>query len=303
MLKKNNRIIIGVDHGYGYTKTVETIMKSGVEELPIEPPFNEDILIYNGDIYAVGQVRTEQPAEKTQTIDYYILTLAAIAKVLKSHNLKRANDLIIAVGLPYSFMSKQADGFKKYLGKNKNVEFKYEGKKYFLGIKEVKVFPQGFPMIATELGNTGEDELSVVDIGSRTIDVLTFLHGKPLYDKCFSIDRKGTLDCIEVIRKYYLAEFQENVDEEIIQNIFQNKKVALPEQNVKFIKKLVKIYINDVMKQLEAKGINYNVVYCGGGASVLKNYGKEIDPSSVIKDDIYGNARGYETLAFNIIKN
>lgn len=303
MLKKNNRIIIGVDHGYGYTKTVETIMKSGVEELPIEPPFNEDILIYNGDIYTVGQVRTEQPAEKTQTIDYYILTLAAIAKVLKSHNLKRANDLIIAVGLPYSFMSKQADGFKKYLGKNKNVEFKYEGKKYFLGIKEVKVFPQGFPMIATELGNTGKDELSVVDIGSRTIDVLTFLHGKPLYDKCFSIDRKGTLDCIEVIRKYYLAEFQENVDEEIIQNIFQNKKVALPEQNVKFIKKLVKIYINDVMKQLEAKGINYNVVYCGGGASVLKNYGKEIDPSSVIKDDIYGNARGYETLAFNIIKN
>lgn len=303
MLKKNNRIIIGVDHGYGYTKTVETIMKSGVEELPIEPPFNEDILIYNRDIYTVGQVRTEQPAEKTQTIDYYILTLAAIAKVLKSHNLKRANDLIIAVGLPYSFMSKQADGFKKYLGKNKNVEFKYEGKKYFLGIKEVKVFPQGFPMIATELGNTGKDELSVVDIGSRTIDVLTFLHGKPLYDKCFSIDRKGTLDCIEVIRKYYLAEFQENVDEEIIQNIFQNKKVALPEQNVKFIKKLVKIYINDVMKQLEAKGIKYNVVYCGGGASVLKNYGKEIDPSSVIKDDIYGNARGYETLAFNIIKN
>ncbi len=303
MLKKNNKIIIGVDHGYGYTKTAETIMKSGIEELPIEPPFNEDILIYNGDIYTVGQVRTEQPAEKTQTNDYYILTLAAIAKVLEAHNLKRANDLIIAVGLPYSFMSKQADGFKRYLGKNKNVEFKYEGKKYYLGIKEVKVFPQGFPMIATELGDAKKDELSVVDIGSRTIDVLTFLHGKPLYDKCFSIDRKGTLDCIEAIRKYYLAQFQENADEEMIQEIFQNKEVSLPNENVKFIKKFVERYINGVMKQLEAKEIKYNVVYCGGGASVLKNYGKEIDASSVIKDDIYGNAKGYEMLAYNTIKN
>lgn len=303
MLKKNNKIIIGVDHGYGYTKTAETIMKSGIEELPIEPPFNEDILIYNGDIYTVGQVRTEQPAEKTQTNDYYILTLAAIAKVLRNHNLKRANDLIIAVGLPYSFMSKQADGFKRYLRKNKNVEFKYEGKKYYLGIKEVKVFPQGFPMIAAELGDAKKDELSVVDIGSRTIDVLTFLHGKPLYDKCFSIDRKGTLDCIEAIRKYYLAQFQENADEEMIQEIFQNKEVSLPNENVKFIKKFIERYINGVMKQLEAKEIKYNVVYCGGGASVLKNYGKEINASSVIKDDIYGNAKGYEMLAYNTIKN
>lgn len=303
MLKKNNKIIIGVDHGYGYTKTAENIMKSGIEEMPIEPPFNEDILMYNDNIYTVGQIRTEQPAEKTQTNDYYILTLAAIAKVLKANNLRRANDLIIAVGLPYSFMAKQADDFKKYLGKNKSVEFKYEGKRYYLGIKEVKVFPQGFPMIATELGETNKEELSVVDIGSRTIDVLTFLHGKPLYDKCFSIDRKGTLDCIEAIRKYYLAQFQENVDEEMIQRIFQDKEVSLSNEKVKFIKKFVERYINGVMKQLEAKEIKYNVIYCGGGASVLKNYGKEIDTSSVIKDDIYGNAKGYEMLAYNTIKN
>lgn len=192
MIKKNNKIIIGVDHGYGYTKTAGTILKSGIEELPIEPPFPEDILTYDGNVYTVGQHRSEQQAEKTESIDYYILTLAAIAKELKEHNMRRA-DVVIAAGLPYSFMSKQSDKFKRYLQKNKNVDFKYEGKKYSIGIKGVCVFPQGFPMIATELGNTFQEEISVVDIGSRTIDVLTFINGKPLYDKCFSLDRKGTI--------------------------------------------------------------------------------------------------------------
>ena len=303
MLKKYNKIIIGVDHGYGYIKTAETILKSGIQELPMEPPFSEDILTYNGNIYAVGQRRNEQQAEKTQSIDYYILTLAAIAKELKKHSLHRTNELIIAAGLPYSFMSKQSEQFSKYLKKSKNVNFTYEGEKYSIGIKDVKIYPQGFPMIATELNSTTTDEISVADIGSRTIDVLTFLHGKPLYDKCFSIDRKGTLDCIDGISKYYLSQFQEAVDEEVIQNIFQNKKVSLPDENTKFIKRFIKVYINDVLKQLEAKGIKYNVVYCGGGATVLKNYGKEIDTSSVIKDDIFGNAKGYEMLAYNTIKN
>ena len=38
MKKKNNKTIIGVDHGYGYTKGTHTILKSGVDKLIIEPP-------------------------------------------------------------------------------------------------------------------------------------------------------------------------------------------------------------------------------------------------------------------------
>ena len=41
-------------------------------------------------------------------------------------------------------------------------------------------------MIAYELSEDKE-EVKVADIGSRTIDVLTFINGKPIYDKCFSL--------------------------------------------------------------------------------------------------------------------
>lgn len=301
MLKKNNKTIIGIDHGYGYTKTASNIIKSGVERLIIAPPFNEDILEYNGEVYAIGQRRNEMKTEKTQDQDYYMLTLAAIAAEMKKNRVSKLTDVYLATGLPYSFMTTQAKEFQKYLRKNKNIECRYEGKKYSVQIKDVKVFPQGFPIIAKELDASNSDELTVADIGSRTIDVLTFIKGKPIYDKCFTIDRKGTLDCLELITRYYLTKFNENIDEEDIQNIFQGNDVSLPEENVKFVKEIIKIYINDVIKQLEARGVKYNVVYCGGGATILKVYNAPIDVSSKIKDDIYGNAKGYEMLAYNML--
>ena len=51
MKKKNNKTIIGVDHGYGYTKGTHTILKSGVDKLIIEPPFNDDLLVFQDIVY------------------------------------------------------------------------------------------------------------------------------------------------------------------------------------------------------------------------------------------------------------
>ena len=60
MKKMGNNIIIGVDHGYGYIKSASTIFKSGVEELPIKPPFTEDILELKNRTFVVGQIRNDR---------------------------------------------------------------------------------------------------------------------------------------------------------------------------------------------------------------------------------------------------
>ncbi len=300
MKKKNNKTIIGVDHGYGYTKGTHTILKSGVDKLIIEPPFNDDLLVFQGKVYAVGQKRGQMQTEKTKTIDYYILTLATIASEMKQAKKTRLNDVVIAAGLPYSFMSSQGPAFQKYLGKNKKVDFKYEGVKYSIGISGVKLFPQGFPMIAYELSEDKE-EVKVADIGSRTIDVLTFINGKPIYDKCFSLDRKGTLDCVDMIEKYFLTKFSETISENKIQDLLQNKKVNLPAEQIKFVKELIRNYVDEILMELEVRGIKNNVVYCGGGATVVKNYHGNLPAGCIIKDDIYANAKGYEELAADML--
>ena len=300
MIRENDKIFIGIDHGYGYVKTANYLLKSGVDELPDEPPFQDDVLVFNDRTYAIGQSRTEQYEDKTKTEDYYLLSLAAIALELKRKQLQSANNVYLAVGLPYSFFTRQKDSFTRYLSKNKNINFKYEGKKYRVNLKKVMVFPQGFPMIADRLET--ESDITVVDIGSRTIDILNFENGKPIYKKCFSINNRGTLDCIETINKAYVSKFGGKLPEEIVQKLFIGEEVtSLPSENIKFIKKLIKNYANDIVKELENKDIIYNITFCGGGASVIENYAKEnITTNSKINADIYANARGFEILASNI---
>ena len=74
--------IIGVDHGYGNIKTANCCFPTGVESSDTEPTFKQDILIYEGRYYQIGIGHKEYAAEKIMDQDYYVLTLAAIAREL-----------------------------------------------------------------------------------------------------------------------------------------------------------------------------------------------------------------------------
>ncbi len=302
MKKQGENIIIGIDHGYGYLKSASSITKSGIEEIPVRPPFDEDILETDHRVFVVGQIRTEQMTDKTVTKDYYYLTLVGIAKELKKNQMKSAKNVVLSVGLPYSFFSAQKESFREYLLKKKNVTFSFEGEKYRVELKDVLVYPQGLPVLATQLDNFREKTVSVVDIGSRTIDVITYRKGKPLYDSCFSLDKKGTLDWIDGIQKYFLTKFQDAIDEEEIQCLFQKQKIsAIDTKKIQWVQDLIKFYVKDVMKLLDAK-VPANMILCGGGATVVKNFYGKTKPGTIIIDDIYCNANGYEVLTYNRLK-
>lgn len=47
--------VIGINHGYGYVKTVSSIMRSDVSRQIVKSYFQDDVLEYDGNIYIVGQ--------------------------------------------------------------------------------------------------------------------------------------------------------------------------------------------------------------------------------------------------------
>ena len=47
--------IIGVDHGYGNIKTANTCFKAGVTAHEKEPTFRNNLLIYDGYFYQIGE--------------------------------------------------------------------------------------------------------------------------------------------------------------------------------------------------------------------------------------------------------
>ena len=79
-LNNNEIIVIGIDHGYGNIKTAHTCFKSGVAAYDKEPTFKTNMLIYNDKYYIIGEEHKEFISDKMLDDDYYILTLAAIAR-------------------------------------------------------------------------------------------------------------------------------------------------------------------------------------------------------------------------------
>ena len=100
----NKPIIIGIDHGYGNIKTAHTCFPTGVAAHDGEPTFKNDLLIYDGRYYTIGEGHKEFAAGKMMDSDYYMLTLAAIGRELRIRRLTSAC-VHIAAGLPLTWVS------------------------------------------------------------------------------------------------------------------------------------------------------------------------------------------------------
>lgn len=114
MKQFNDITIIGIDQGYGNMKTANTIFPTAITAYDTAPMFKGDVLEYGGRFYRVGEGHKGFVADKSEDGDFYLLTLAAIAKELEQYRLFTAN-LCLAVGLPLSWVGSQRESFRQYL--------------------------------------------------------------------------------------------------------------------------------------------------------------------------------------------
>ena len=153
--------VIGIDHGWSNMKTVSQIFTTGVKEIATEPAFFDNIVEWNGTYYKVGGKRLEVRDTKVENSNFYILTLAAVAKELKRRGMRNAN-VFLSVGLPLTRFGAEKQGFIKYLSGKKEAAFRYEREKYSIRIIRVSVFPQCYAAVADRIRSFPEDRKSVV---------------------------------------------------------------------------------------------------------------------------------------------
>ena len=116
--------IIGIDNGYGNIKTANCCFPAGLTAHDAEPVFKDELLVYGGRYYLIGTGHKEFAADKTGDDDYYVLTLAAIARELNAYELTTAR-VRLAVGLPLTWVSQQREDFKAYLLRSREVSFTF----------------------------------------------------------------------------------------------------------------------------------------------------------------------------------
>lgn len=293
----DNLEVIAIDHGWSQMKTVNHVFASGVEEILSEPAFFDDVLEYEDRYYKVGTKRDAVMDNKISNDDYYLLTMAAIAKELKLKEKHEAR-VVLAVGLPATRFGVEKKGFIDYLSRNKDLSFVFEKDIYRIRIEKVAVFPQSYAAVVDQIANFGKKEI-IVDIGSWTIDIFPIIDKKPDDANANTIS-EGLIPCMRRINKHCGRLYNEKIDEDTIQNYIITKKTDLDEQFVEIMDRELEDFATNLFNSLREEGYSLNTTqfyFVGGGASVMKNFGGIEQKNIKYNLDVKANARGFEKLA------
>lgn len=302
MKNLNETKIIGIDHGYGNIKTANHCFKTGIMGYDSEPLFTKDMLIFDGRYYLIGEGHKEFRAEKSQDMDYYYLTLAAIAMELSDRNITSA-DVIIAAGLPLTWTSGQKAEFRNYLLQKKKVSFNFRKVDYEINIIDVKIFPQGYSAIAP-ITSTLKGLSMVADIGNGTMNTLYLVDGRPQSGKMFT-EKFGTYQCTLAVREEFMRVTRRELNDYIIDEVICKGTADIPDNDLNIIKTTAALYVEDIFRRLREHGYDENtmkLIVTGGGGCLIKHFGN-INPDRVIfVDDICAAAKGYEYIAEAMLK-
>lgn len=293
----NNTKIIGIDHGYGNMKTANCCFKSGIIAYDSEPLFTADMLVYENKYYLIGEGHKEFAPDKIKDEDYYILTLAAIAKELKAEGITEA-DVHIAAGLPLTWTSGQKNTFAAYLTKNEEVNFTYRKENYKIRIVGASIYPQGYAAIAPFATKLTDINL-IADIGNGTMNVLYMINGKPQSGKMFT-EKFGTYQCTLAAREAFMQKTQREINDYIIEEVLRTGTAEISAADLKIIKAVATEYVRDIFRRLREHGYDESTMklyITGGGSCLVKNFYKFNSDRTVFVEDICAAAKGYEYLA------
>ena len=297
----SDSIIIGVDHGYAAMKTAHFAFPSGLVAYEYEPYTLSNVLEYGGKFYVVGSGRQPLQKDKTQAEDYYLLTLAAIAKELEYRNAGTMADVHLATGLPLTSFGRDKKAFRDYLCRDgKPVSFRFECLDYTITISKVSLYPQGYAAVLTQSGLLNEPSVIVADIGGWTVDLMRLDNRIPNAASCRSLEL-GMIRCIDEISEQVRRLFGLSLTTAQIESALRGSSGGMDERIRAVIHTQAGKYARNLLSAVTESGLDIRAmpaIFLGGGAALLKRHLSATDGlcRPLILDDVSLNAKGYERL-------
>ena len=128
-------------------KTAHVVFENGVKELGGEATLTTNTMMFNDRYYKVGEGRLPLKDTKVEDEDYFLLTLAAIAKEMDYYQLSDA-DVCIAAGLPFTRFGQEKVAFKEYLNPG-SVDFSTMARHIILNAKRCFFIRSVMPQLQT----------------------------------------------------------------------------------------------------------------------------------------------------------
>jgi plasmid segregation protein ParM len=296
-----NTVIVGVDHGYGNLKTANTITPTGIIAYDSKPTFEGNVLLYKGVHYRIGEGHKAFISDKVADNDFYVMTLAAIARESNHHSITTA-DVHIVAGVPLMWVRTQRDSFREYLLQNESAEFIFKDKEYKIRIVGCSIFPQCYPAILGNLGNMNGVNM-VADIGNGTMNAMMILNRQVNESKCWT-EKLGVNQCVISAQNLLLDKFGVKVEDMVIQNVIRHGTADIGAEYLDCIINSAKSYAADIFATLRKYEYNPQLMrlyVVGGGGCIIKNFADYDKERVTIISDLCATAKGYELLAHSTL--
>ena len=295
---------IGIDHGYYAIKTRHCSFPAGLTAYGSHEPYTRQGLLESGGCFFVcGTGRQPIQRDKTINDNYYLLTLAALAREIRSRGAPTECTVRIAAGLPLTSYGRDKPKFRSYLLRpSQPVRFRYEGVEYNITIADVQLFPQGFAALMAEPDLlTDEPSLLLMDIGGWTVDLMRIDNALPVAETAHSLEL-GMIRCIDEIRERVRQNTGLSLTDAQIEQVLAGRPCSLDETVRSLIREQGRLYTERLLSAVLEAGFDYHalpVVMMGGGASVVSRHIRPTDglcrTVTLLDDRI--NAQGYERAA------
>ena len=302
----SNTITIGVDHGYAAMKTTHFSFPTGLVEYEHEPYTQKDVLEYGGKYYVVGSGRQPLQKDKTLAEDYYLLTLAAIAKELDYRGAERTADVLLDAGLPLTSFGRDKKKFRDYLLRDgKPVSFRYEGLDYTIRLTDAMLFPQGYAAVLTQTELLDEPSVIVADIGGWTVDLMRLDNRLPNAATSRSLEL-GMIRCLDAISEKVRQLFGVSMTDAQIESVLRGDTGSMDDRVRAVIHAQADQYVQSLLSAITESGLDVRAmpaIFLGGGAALMKRHISAAEGlcRPLLLDDVCLNAKGYERLVGQIL--
>lgn len=295
-------LIIGIDHGYAAIKTKNACFPSGLVEYEHEPYTMKDVLEYGGKYYVCGSGRQPLIRDKTSNDNYYLLSLAALAKEIDVRTGSAKETVIIAAGLPLTGFGRDKRRFKEYLMRSgEPICFRFESRPYEITIRDVALFPQGYSAILAHMDMLqNEPSVILADIGGWTVDVMRLDNALPDAVSCRSLEL-GMIRCLDEIGEQVRRSTGLSMSAAQIETVLKGDSCTVDERARKVTLEYGRRYALKLLSAIAESGFDtaaMPVIFMGGGSALMKRHVSPQDGlcRAIILEDACANAAGYERI-------
>ena len=304
----SDTLTIGVDHGYAAMKSAHFSFPTGLVEYDHEPYTQQNVLEYGGKFYVVGSGRQPLQKDKTLTEDYYILTLAAVAKELACRKADATASVHLAAGLPLTSFGRDKKKFRAYLLRDgRPVFFRFEGSAYTVRITEVSLFPQGYAAVLTQPDLLNAPSVILADVGGWTVDLMRLDNRIPNAATCRSLEL-GMIRCLDESAEQVRRSLGLSMTAAQIESVLCGEASSVDDNAKQIIHREADGYARRLLSAIAESGLDARAmpaVFLGGGAALLKRRVRATEGlcRPVILDDVCLNAKGYERLVGQLTRS